>query len=129
MRINELAKMARELQVSKGWAYPKDTNYVEQTLLHIVSEIGEVAKAMGGKHDIYQIQTVRRKTPYVDGSASADVPVQVIPNDPAWLDHLKPEGIAVEIGDVIILACALGAYLGLDLEDAIKRKHRYNATR
>lgn len=41
----------------------------------------------------------------------------------------KPEGLASELADVIIRIADLCAYLGIDLDEAIKVKMAYNATR
>lgn len=41
----------------------------------------------------------------------------------------KPEGIAVELADVVLRACTMAGYLGIDLNGAIQRKMAYNNTR
>jgi NTP pyrophosphatase (non-canonical NTP hydrolase) len=46
-----------------------------------------------------------------------------------YLNGNKPEGIPVEIADVVIRAMDTCEALGIDLESAMKRKHTYNASR
>ena len=41
----------------------------------------------------------------------------------------KPEGLVVELADTVIRIMDLCDALGLDLEEAIERKHAYNRTR
>jgi len=44
-------------------------------------------------------------------------------------DGNKPDGFTVELGDVIIRICEMAGHKRLPLEDAIKLKLAYNATR
>lgn len=44
-------------------------------------------------------------------------------------DDGKPEGLMVELGDAVIRIADLVGKLGLDLADAVRRKHEYNKTR
>lgn len=41
----------------------------------------------------------------------------------------KPEGFAIELADAVIRLFDLCGALGIDLEDAVSRKHEYNRTR
>ena len=41
----------------------------------------------------------------------------------------KPEGVPVELADVIIRCMDMANYYGIDLEEAIKEKHEFNKTR
>lgn len=41
----------------------------------------------------------------------------------------KPEGVAVEIADMIIRALDYAEYRGWDMQEIIKKKHEYNKTR
>lgn len=41
----------------------------------------------------------------------------------------KPEGFSIELADAVIRLFDLCGALGIDLEDAIERKHAYNRTR
>lgn len=41
----------------------------------------------------------------------------------------KPEGVPVELADVIIRCMDMAEFYGIDLEEAIKEKHQFNKTR
>jgi NTP pyrophosphatase (non-canonical NTP hydrolase) len=41
----------------------------------------------------------------------------------------KPEGLAIELADVLLRIANLCGALSLDLEEAVKEKHIYNLTR
>lgn len=41
----------------------------------------------------------------------------------------KPEGFAVELADIVIRACDLAEYMGIDLEHEIRQKSDYNESR
>jgi len=41
----------------------------------------------------------------------------------------KPEGIPSELADVILMACSMAGYYGINLDKAIKEKFAYNKTR
>lgn len=44
-------------------------------------------------------------------------------------DDDKPEGIPIELADVIIRVCDLAGFYGIDLDQAIRMKMDYNARR
>lgn len=46
-----------------------------------------------------------------------------------WEDGGKPEGMVIELADVVIRVMDLCGYLGLDLEEAMWVKSTYNTTR
>jgi NTP pyrophosphatase (non-canonical NTP hydrolase) len=41
----------------------------------------------------------------------------------------KPEGVPIELADVVIRVMDFCQWAGIDLEAAVERKHQYNATR
>lgn len=45
------------------------------------------------------------------------------------IENGKPEGVPAELADVIIRVCEFCQHQGIDLEDAVKVKMEYNATR
>ena len=47
----------------------------------------------------------------------------------AHLDNGKPEGIPIELADVIIRVLDYCGYAGIDIDAAISQKHEYNRTR
>lgn len=44
-------------------------------------------------------------------------------------DAGKPEGVPTELADIVIRVADLAGWLGIDLEDVIRKKLAYNATR
>jgi NTP pyrophosphatase (non-canonical NTP hydrolase) len=50
-------------------------------------------------------------------------------NDLRFTEGGKPEGIPSELADIVIRVADMAAYLGIDLDAAIKAKMAYNATR
>ena len=46
-----------------------------------------------------------------------------------WAGACKPEGIAVELADVILRTLDLMAALGVDVDAVVMAKHRYNLGR
>lgn len=53
----------------------------------------------------------------------------VLFGDPRWKNHIKPEGHAVELADALIRALDYFGAKGWDLEEIVKAKMAYNATR
>ena len=49
--------------------------------------------------------------------------------EPRVTDSGKPEGLPSELADVVIRVLDLAGWLGIDLGEAIRAKHAYNATR
>lgn len=49
--------------------------------------------------------------------------------DEIWLDGDKPEGVPIELADVLIRIADLCGEYGIDLEGAVKQKMAYNKTR
>jgi NTP pyrophosphatase (non-canonical NTP hydrolase) len=50
-------------------------------------------------------------------------------NVPAYVQDGKPEGLAIEFADCVIRILDTCEYLGIDLGEAIIRKHKYNQNR
>ena len=50
-------------------------------------------------------------------------------NDLRIAENGKPEGVPIELADVIIRVCDMCAYLGIDLDQAVQVKMAYNKTR
>ncbi len=46
-----------------------------------------------------------------------------------YIENGKPEGVAIELADAIILIADLAAYLGADLQAAVEEKLAYNKNR
>lgn len=102
--IREWVVVCHELARSKGW-WPQIgraaiISSIPEKLALIHSEISEA------------LEEYRNGTAYVYEG-----------------DNGKPEGLAVELADAVIRIFDLAGALEIDLEEAIRAKHRYNATR
>lgn len=100
MNINEIATMVHELAVEKGWW---DTSAdIDDKLMNLHAEISEAWEEHRNGHDIQEVYLRE------DG---------------------KPEGIPIELADLIIRTLDMCAAYGIDIEKAILLKHEYNKTR
>lgn len=104
MLINEIVQSIHNTALEKGWwdesKYPTRTFGDTIALCH--SELSEALEEFRDGHPLNEIYYE------VDG---------------------KPEGVPVELADVIIRICDMAARWGMDLEGAIGVKMAYNAKR
>jgi NTP pyrophosphatase (non-canonical NTP hydrolase) len=99
MRIRDVQKTALETRKEKGLTGFSFT--AEIAMIH-----SEVSEALHAYQDVSHL-----------------------PHD-IWLsDEGKPEGVPIELADVVIFVCGLAAERGIDLELAISQKLEYNKTR
>lgn len=97
--LNALAIKCHATAVEKGW-YDQE-NPIERKLLNLVSEVTEAWGEWVNGHELTEIY-------YVDG---------------------KPEGFPIELADLIIRAVDLVVDQGIDLDEAVRIKMKYNKTR
>lgn len=113
MRINELCKQAYEASKSKGW-HETERSPLEYHML-IVSEIAEAT------------EDARKGTPPVF-LTTKNGPVDYVKNTNV-VPEGKPDGELIELADAVIRIADYCGAKGWDLEDAIRLKMQYNATR
>src|SRR5689334_5831236 len=116
MRIDKFMKEVHDLAKEKGWYSPPKTDL--ECLMLMVSELSEaVEEVRKGTPPIYQ----NHSDPYVD--------ILIQPGEESWVSKNKPEGLAVELADVILRIFDYAEYKKLNLYEAIMLKHEYNKTR
>ena len=112
MEVNELVKKYHNTAKSKGW-HDSPRRPAEIHML-IVSEVAEAT------------EEVRKNTPPVYQEQGG---VVITPDNPLWIDGLKPDGEAVELADAVIRIFDYFGSKGWDMEEVLTLKDKYNQTR
>lgn len=125
MNINELAKEVHENAVAHGWWEKPPT--LPEALCLIHAELSEA------------LEEYREGNPLIYGTcalAAEDCKFSSVcdrvgrPGEGEGIDGpCKPEGIAVELADVILRTLDLMAALGVDVDAVVMAKHKYNLGR
>ena len=125
MNINELAKEVHDNAVAHGWWEKPPT--IPEALCLIHSELSEA------------LEEYREGNPLIYGTcalAAEDCKYSGVcdrvgrPGEGEGVDGpCKPEGIAVELADVILPTLDLMAALGVDVDAVVMAKHKYNLGR
>ena len=112
--LQKLTPMARALHqnaIDHGWweYHPEvpDQSIVFEKLLLINSEIAEV------------VEDIRKTKPYFNKSSELCT----------ISAEGKPEGVAIELADVLIRTLDLMVFLGINPEEVVNLKHNYNKNR
>ena len=98
--INEVAKQIHENAVEHGWW--DETRAFPEIVALIHSEVSEALEE------------------YRNGREATEI---------YYGDNGKPEGIPIELADVIIRIFDFCGYAGIDIDAAITQKHEYNKSR
>lgn len=124
MNINELAKEVHENAVKHGWWEKPPTLPEAIALIH--SELSEALEEYRqGNLLIYGTCALALE----DCKFSEVCDMAGQPGGAEVAGPCKPEGIAVELADVILRTLDLMAALGVDVDAVVMAKHRYNLTR
>lgn len=103
--LNELAKEVHANSVDKGWWEDGDRPFGEIIAL-VHQELSEALEEFRHGHEFHEVY-------YSQGTNGKD----------------KPEGIPVELADVIIRILDFVGAESIDIDEAIRIKMRYNTTR
>lgn len=107
MRLNKLAEMVHDLAVQKGW----------WDLKVVKGEI--IDRSMGDQIANFHAEISEAWEEYRNGRAP----------DAIYMVNGKPEGFPIELADLIIRVLDTCAAYGINIEYAIRIKHKYNKTR
>lgn len=102
MKLNEMAERAHAMSREKGW-YEDERNIPEMLAL-IHSEVSEALE------DYRHYKREELASSFID-------------------DNNKPIGFPTELADIVIRVGDLAVFLGIDLEQAVFEKMKFNATR
>lgn len=122
MNINELAKDVHENAVAHGWWETSPT--IPEVLCLIHAELSEALEEYrDGNPLVYGTCALAPEHCKYSGVCDrTDIPEGI--DGPC-----KPEGIAVELADVILRTLDLMAALGVDVDAVVMAKHSYNKGR
>lgn len=110
--LNELSTAIHANAVAKGW-WEDDRPFTEIIAL-IHSEVSEALEEYRNGHEPNEVYASHK-----DAQACS----------PPCAPGLKPEGVPIELADVIIRILDYAGYTGMDIDSAVERKMAYNATR
>lgn len=110
--LNQYAKFIHETAVEQG--YWDEGHTFHYTMANAIAELGEALSEYRDANPLLY---------YRDANGNKDIEIQFVHAED------KPYGLAVEIVDAIIWLLDYMSYLGINIDDVMRRKVRYNATR
>lgn len=124
MNINQLAKEVHENAVAHGWW--ENPPSIPEALCLIHAEVSEALEEYrDGKPLVYGTCALG-----LDGCDFSSVcEMAGHPSEPGVSGPCKPEGVAVELADVLLRTLDLMESLGVDIDAVVMAKHRYNQSR
>lgn len=122
--IGHHVELSGATAASKGWHMLNKSVGEDIALMH--SELSEALEAF---RDGLNVDKVYVAVPNPAGGVSQ--PTRLVPYDPDNPLHakLKPEGVPIELADVLIRVFDFCYRHGIDMTTALRLKHAYNATR
>lgn len=120
--LNKLCTEIHKNAIKHGWWDEERTFGDVIALMH--SELSEAIEEYRSGHEateIYRSCAYQKQCPWDDENGY----ILHCQDCPGW----KPEGVPIELADVIIRILDYCGYKGIDIEKAIKIKHEYNKTR
>ena len=110
--LNQYAKFIHETAVQQG--YWDEGHTFHYTMSNSIAELGEALSEYRDENPVLYYRDV-------NGNKTVDIQ--------AAHDEDKPYGLGVEIVDSLIWLLDYLVFLGVDIDDVMRRKVRYNATR
>lgn len=111
MTLGNLAKLVHALARSKGWyddASETEDAFVERMCNNLHDEVSEL-------HEAWRGGRLRELCDKHEKMAALGIPPLTC--------------LEEELADIVIRACDDAERLGIDIEDAVKRKHQFNESR
>lgn len=105
MTVKELIEESYKCAMDKGWWPPDESPNFPEKIALMHSELSEALEEYRNGHALQEVY-------YVDKNGQQ-----------------KPEGIPIELADVLIRIADLCGHYNIDIEAAIKAKQEYNRTR
>lgn len=127
--INEVARQIHENAVDHGW-WDEERGFPEVLAL-IHSEVSEALEEYRNGRlptEVYYTESTCKES----GGLCVPDAADECPNNPEECGSYKqgkPEGIQIELADVIIRVLDYCGYAGIDIDAAISQKHEYNKSR
>ena len=126
--INEVAKQIHENAVDHGW-WDEERGFPEVLALIHSAEVHKNAVEHGwweGERTFPEIVALIHSevSEALEEYRNGRLPTEVYAGN-----NGKPEGIPIELADVIIRVLDYCGYAGIDIDAAISQKHEYNRTR
>jgi len=130
--LGEVARAIHATAYRKGW-WPgrASSRPFPEVLMLIVSEVSEVLEEYRNHRDyneIYAWQEAGISMPYIaEDNKKSELPVLLMYNEEG--NPCKPEGIPIEMADIIIRVLDACEAYGINIERAMAIKMAYNETR
>ena len=120
--LNELAKAAHENAVEKGW-WKKDQPFPEiLALIH-----SEVSEALEEYRDGHKPNEIYYRHFGLHSTSQYPMTGYLAENEER--QPYKPEGVPIELADIIIRILSYAGYKNIDIAAAVHVKMEYNKTR
>jgi hypothetical protein len=121
--LNYLAAAIHAENVARGWYDPGTERSFGDVIALLHSELSEALEEHRNGHGPKKIYFPEVSRKGQEGATHADM--MAMAGTYGW----KPEGIPVELADVLIRLLDTCAALGIDIDHAVSVKRAYNATR
>lgn len=117
--MNELAEAIHEIALKRGW-WQGESNFGEMLAL-VHSEVSEALEEYRDHHGFNEV--------YWLCSPNPGVLPYIACHDSKCTNDRKPEGIPIELADIMIRVLDLCGYYQINIEQAMAAKINYNTTR